>query len=182
MQKRLIVNHHLLEIMVMRLCHQLIENHGDFSDSVIIGLQPRGRQVAQRLQSTLASILGTTVPTGYLDTTFHRDDFRRRETPLAANATHIDFLIEGKKVILVDDVLYTGRSVRAAMDAMISFGRPANVELLVLVDRLYSRHLPIEPTYVGRRVNSLQSQRVLVEWEGPETQEDNIWLVTKNEE
>jgi pyrimidine operon attenuation protein / uracil phosphoribosyltransferase len=182
MQKRLIVNHHLLEIMVMRLCHQLIENHGDFSDSVIIGLQPRGRQVAQRLQSTLASILGTTVPTGYLDTTFHRDDFRRRETPLAANATHIDFLIEGKKVILADDVLYTGRSVRAAMDAMISFGRPANVELLVLVDRLYSRHLPIEPTYVGRRVNSLQSQRVLVEWKGPETQEDNIWLVTKNEE
>lgn len=182
MQKRLIVNHQLLEIMVMRLCHQLIENHGDFSDSVIIGLQPRGRRVAQRIQSTLKAILGTTVPTGYLDTTFHRDDFRRRETPLAANATHIDFLIEGKKVILVDDVLYTGRSVRAAMDAMISFGRPANVELLVLIDRLYSRHLPIEPTYVGRRVNSLQSQRVLVEWQGSDTQEDNIWLVTKNEE
>jgi pyrimidine operon attenuation protein / uracil phosphoribosyltransferase len=182
MQKRLIVNTQLLEIMVMRLCHQLIENHGDFSDSVIIGLQPRGRHVAQRLQSTLASILGTTVPTGYLDTTFHRDDFRRRETPLAANATHIDFLIEGKKVILVDDVLYTGRSVRAAMDAMISFGRPANVELLVLVDRLYSRHLPVEATYVGRRVNSLQSQRVLVEWKGAEAQEDNIWLVTKNED
>ncbi|MDX5420503.1 MAG: bifunctional pyr operon transcriptional regulator/uracil phosphoribosyltransferase PyrR [Hymenobacteraceae bacterium] len=182
MQKRLIVNHQLLEIMVMRLCHQLIENHGDFSDSVIIGLQPRGRQVAQRIQSTLATILGTTVPTGYLDTTFHRDDFRRRETPVAANATKIDFLIEGKKVILVDDVLYTGRSVRAAMDAMISFGRPANVELLILIDRLYSRHLPIEPTYVGRRVNSLQSQRVLVEWKGPESKEDNIWLVTKNEE
>ncbi|SIT91712.1 bifunctional pyr operon transcriptional regulator/uracil phosphoribosyltransferase PyrR [Pontibacter indicus] len=182
MQKRLIVNHQLLEIMVMRLCHQLIENHGDFSDSVIIGLQPRGRQVAQRIQSTLQAILGTTVPTGYLDTTFHRDDFRRRETPVAANATHIDFLIEDKKVILVDDVLYTGRSVRAAMDAMISFGRPANVELLVLIDRLYSRHLPVEPTYVGRRVNSLQSQRVLVEWQGPETQQDNIWLVTKNEE
>ncbi|PKV66572.1 bifunctional pyr operon transcriptional regulator/uracil phosphoribosyltransferase PyrR [Pontibacter ramchanderi] len=182
MQKRLIVNHQLLEIMVMRLCHQLIENHGDFSDSVIIGLQPRGRQVAQRIQSTLKAILGTTVPTGYLDTTFHRDDFRRRETPLAANATHIDFLIEGKKVILADDVLYTGRSVRAAMDAMISFGRPANVELLVLIDRLYSRHLPIEPTYVGRRVNSLQSQRVLVEWQGSDTQEDNIWLVTKIEE
>jgi pyrimidine operon attenuation protein/uracil phosphoribosyltransferase len=182
MQKRLIVNHQLLEIMVMRLCHQLIENHGDFSESVIIGLQPRGRQVAQRLQATLASILGTTIPTGYLDTTFHRDDFRRRETPLAANATHIDFLIEGKKVILVDDVLYTGRSVRAAMDAMISFGRPANVELLVLIDRLYSRHLPVEATYVGRRVNSLQSQRVLVEWKGQETQEDNIWLVTKNED
>ncbi|WP_114781472.1 bifunctional pyr operon transcriptional regulator/uracil phosphoribosyltransferase PyrR [Botryobacter ruber] len=182
MQKRLIVNHQLLDIMVMRLCHQLIENHGDFSDSVIIGLQPRGRPVAQRIQSKLADILGTTVPIGYLDTTFHRDDFRRRETPLTANETRIDFLVEGKRVILVDDVLYTGRSVRAALDAMIAYGRPANVELLVLIDRLYSRHLPIEPTYVGRSVNSLQSQRVLVEWHGPETQEDNIWLITKNEE
>ncbi|TXK37401.1 bifunctional pyr operon transcriptional regulator/uracil phosphoribosyltransferase PyrR [Pontibacter qinzhouensis] len=182
MQKRLIVNHQLLDIMVLRLCHQLIENHGDFSDSVIIGLQPRGRQVAQRLQANLQTILGVQVPTGYLDTTFHRDDFRRRNTPLAANATRIDFLIEGKKVILVDDVLYTGRSVRAALDAMIAFGRPANVELLVLVDRLHSRHLPIEPTYVGRRVNSMQSQRVLVEWKGQDTQEDNIWLITKNEE
>ena len=183
MQKRLIVNHHLLEIMVMRLCHQLIENHGDFSDSVIIGLQPRGKQVAQRIQRTLATILGKTIPTGYLDTTFHRDDFRRRETPLTANATHIDFLIEGKKVILVDDVLYTGRSVRAAMDAMIAYGRPANVELLVLIDRLYSRHLPVEATYVGRRVDSLQSQRVLVEWQGDKAaEEDNIWLITKNED
>jgi len=164
MQKRLIVNHQLLEIMVMRLCHQLIETHGDFSDSVILGLQPRGKFVAQRLQSTLATILGKQVPTGYLDTTFHRDDFRRRETPLMANATKIDFLIEGKRVILADDVLYTGRSVRAALDAMIAYGRPAGVELLVLIDRLYTRHLPIQPTYVGLHVDSLQSQRVLVEW------------------
>lgn len=182
MQKRLIVNHQLLDIMVMRLCHQLIENHGDFSDSVILGLQPRGKFVAQRIQSTLASILGKQVPIGYLDTTFHRDDFRRRDTPLTANATRIDFLIEGKKVILVDDVLYTGRSVRAALDAMIAYGRPANVELLVLIDRLYSRHLPIDATYIGQRVNSLQSQRVLVEWKGQDTPEDNIWLITKNEE
>jgi pyrimidine operon attenuation protein/uracil phosphoribosyltransferase len=182
MQKRLIVNHQLLDIMVMRLCNQLIENHGDFSDSVIIGLQPRGKHVAQRLQRTLASILGTQVPTGYLDTTFHRDDFRRRETPLTANATHIDFLVEGKKVILVDDVLYTGRSVRAALDAMIAYGRPAGVELLVLIDRLYTRHLPIQATYVGQHVDSLQSQRVLVEWQTDYNQEDNIWLITKTEE
>ncbi|ARS37610.1 bifunctional pyr operon transcriptional regulator/uracil phosphoribosyltransferase PyrR [Pontibacter actiniarum] len=182
MQKRLIVNQQLLEIMVMRLCHQLIENHGDFSDSVILGLQPRGKYVAQRIQSTLSSILGKQVPTGLLDTTFYRDDFRRRDTPLAANATKIDFLVEGKKVILVDDVLYTGRSVRAALDAMIAFGRPANVELLVLVDRLYTRHLPIQPTYVGHQVNSLQSQRVLVEWKEQQANEDAIWLVTKSDE
>ena len=182
MQKRLIVNHQLLEIMVLRLCHQLIESHGDFSDSVILGLQPRGKFVAQRIQRTLASILGREVPTGYLDTTFHRDDFRRRETPLTANATKVDFLVEGRKVILVDDVLYTGRSVRAALDAMIAYGRPASVELLVLIDRLYTRHLPIQATYVGLHVNSLQSQRVLVEWKAQQVGEDNIWLITKNED
>jgi pyrimidine operon attenuation protein / uracil phosphoribosyltransferase len=182
MQKRLIVNHQLLDIMVMRLCHQLIENHGDFSNSVILGLQPRGIFVAERIKKTLSSILGKQIPTGYLDTTFYRDDFRRRDSPLTANATKVDFLIEDKKVILVDDVLYTGRSVRAAMDAMIAFGRPANVELLVLIDRLYTRHLPIQPTYVGRQVNSLQSQRVLVEWQGAETPEDNIWLITKTDD
>ncbi|WP_266204185.1 bifunctional pyr operon transcriptional regulator/uracil phosphoribosyltransferase PyrR [Pontibacter kalidii] len=182
MQKRLIVNHQLLDIMVMRLCHQLIENHGDFSDSVILGLQPRGKYVAQRIQSTLSSILGKQVPIGLLDTTFHRDDFRRRDTPITANATKIDFLVEGKNVILVDDVLYTGRSVRAALDAMIAYGRPASVELLVLIDRLYTRHLPIQPTYVGRKVNSLLSQRVLVEWKGQQAEEDAIWLITKTDE
>jgi pyrimidine operon attenuation protein / uracil phosphoribosyltransferase len=182
MQKRLIVNHQLLEIMVLRLCHQLIENHGDFSESVIIGLQPRGIFLAERLQRTLASILGKQINTGYLDTTFHRDDFRRRDSPLTANATKIDFLIEGKKVILVDDVLYTGRSVRAALDAMIAYGRPDNVELLVLIDRLYTRHLPIQPTYVGHNVNSLKSQRVLVEWQGQDIPEDNIWLITKTDD
>src|SRR5690606_16049010 len=117
-----------------------------------------------------------------LDTTFHRDDFRRRETPLTANATKVDFLVEGKKVILVDDVLYTGRSVRAALDAMIAYGRPANVELLVLIDRLYTRHLPIQATYVGRQVNSLQSQRVLVDWQAQQAPEDAIWLITKSED
>lgn len=182
MQKRLIVNNQLLEIMVKRLCHQLIEGHHDFSNSVILGLQPRGIYVAERIQKTLAAITGKTIPTGFLDTTFHRDDFRRRENPLTANATSINFVIEDKNVVLVDDVLYTGRSVRAAMDAMIAYGRPAKVELLVLIDRLYTRHLPIEPTYVGRRVNSLESQRILVEWQGQDKTEDNIWLITKSEE
>ncbi len=182
MQKKLIVSHQLLDIMVMRLCHQLIENHGDFSDSVILGLQPRGIFAAERIQRNLASILGKQVPTGFLDTTFHRDDFRRRETPMTVNATKVDFLIEGKNVILIDDVLYTGRSVRAALDAMIAYGRPAKVELLVLIDRLYARDLPVQATYVGRQVNSLQSQRVLVEWQGQQATEDNIWLITKNED
>lgn len=182
MQKRLIVSNQLLEIMLRRLCHQLIENHGDFSNSVILGLQPRGIYVAERLQQTLQEILGRRVRTGFLDTTFHRDDFRRRETPLTANATHIDFLIEGQHVVLVDDVLFTGRSVRAALDAMIAYGRPESVELLVLIDRRYSRDLPIEANYVGQSVDTGQDQRVLVEWKNATQPEDNIWLITKNEE
>ena len=182
MQKRLIVSNQLLDIMLERLAQQLIENHHDFSNSVILGLQPRGIYVAERLQKILEKIVGTPIRTGWLDITFHRDDFRRRENPLTANATQINFIIENQQVILVDDVLYTGRSVRAALDAMIAYGRPQKVELLVLIDRRYSRDLPIEATYVGQYVNSLASQRVLVEWRTPETTEDNIWLITKTEE
>jgi pyrimidine operon attenuation protein/uracil phosphoribosyltransferase len=182
MQKRLIVRNQLLEIMLQRLAHQLIENHLNFSDSVILGLQPRGIYVAERLQRKLQEILGFPIRAGQLDITFHRDDFRYRESPLRANATRIDFHIENKKVILVDDVLYTGRSVRAALDAMIAYGRPASVELLVLIDRRYTRDLPIEAKYVGKYVNSLPTERVLVEWENDKNPENNIWLITKNEE
>lgn len=182
MQKRLIVQDQLLDIMLQRLAHQLIENHVDFSESVILGLQPRGVLVAERLQQKLEAILGFPVRLGQLDITFHRDDFRRRENPLTANATHINFHLENQKVILVDDVLYTGRSVRAALDAMMAYGRPSRVELLVLIDRRYTRHLPIEATYVGKYVHSLPSERVLVTWKNQDSPADNIWLVTKNEE
>jgi pyrimidine operon attenuation protein/uracil phosphoribosyltransferase len=168
--------------MLQRHCHQLIETHGDYSNTVLIGLQPRGKFLAQRLQKQLQQITGKNIPLGFLDTTFYRDDFRRRENPIAANATSIDFLIEDRRVILIDDVLFTGRSVRAALDAMIAFGRPAGVELLVLVDRRYQRDLPIEATYVGRHVNSLASQKVLVEWQTENTAEDTIWLISKTDE
>jgi pyrimidine operon attenuation protein/uracil phosphoribosyltransferase len=180
MQKRLLLDTRLLQVTINRLCQQLIENHGDFSNTVIIGLQPRGKALALRLVTRLNEMIGKQVPIGLLDTTFHRDDFRRRDEPLQANKTDIPFLIEGKKVVLVDDVLYTGRSVRAALDAMNSFGRPARVELLILVDRLYSRHVPIEGTYVGRKVNTLDTQKVLVEWS--ETNKvDNVWLINMEE-
>ena len=116
---------------------------------------------------------------GYLDTTFHRDDFRRREKPPEPSTTNIQFIIEDKNVILVDDVIYTGRSIRAAMDAMITFGRPRKVELLTLINRKYSRQLPIEPDYVGRDVNTIETQRVLVEWKEQGNKEDKIWLITK---
>ncbi len=178
MQKRLLFDNRLLQVTISRLCQQIIETHGDFSNTVFIGLQPRGVHFAKRLVKRLETLLGVGLPLGYLDTTFHRDDFRRRNSPLSPSITNIPFIIENKQVILIDDVLYTGRSVRAALDAMNAFGRPKNVELLVLIDRLYARHIPIQATYVGRPVNTIDSQKVDVEW--ADIEDDNqVWLVNQ---
>lgn len=164
--KRIILDNTQLELTIKRLCYQLIENHNDFSGSVLLGLQPRGILIAKRIHSALKSITGNNnIPLGSLDTTFFRDDFRRRDTPIIANKTQIDFIIENKKVILIDDVLYTGRTIRAGLDAMLAYGRPDLVELLVLIDRRYSRHLPIEPNYVGTTIDSVASERVEAKWE-----------------
>jgi pyrimidine operon attenuation protein / uracil phosphoribosyltransferase len=179
MQKKLILDSDLLDITVSRLCQQLIENHQDFENTVIIGLQPRGIFLADIIHKKLSKQLKKVIDLGLLDTTFHRDDFRRREVPVKANETRIPFIIEGKNVVLVDDVLFTGRTVRAAMDAMIAFGRPAKVELLVLIDRKYNRDLPIAPDYVGKVVNTLSSQKVLVELETGSNQ-NKIWLINKD--
>ncbi len=181
MQKRLIINSTLLGITIERLCRQVLENHDGFTDSVIIGLQAKGVFLAERIASKLEELTGKEIPFGILDISFNRDDYRRREITSKSYATDIPFRIEGKKVLLVDDVLYTGRSVRAALEALISFGRPQKVEFLALVDRKYSRDLPIEGDYIGRRVNTLPTQRVLVELKEQGFQEDNIWLITKDE-
>ncbi len=179
MQKKLILDSDLLDITLSRLCQQLIENHRDFAETVIIGLQPRGTLLADIIHQKLEKILKKDIPLGLLDATFHRDDFRRREIPVKANETRIPFVIEGKKVVLVDDVLFTGRTVRAALDAMIAFGRPAKVELLVLIDRKYNRDLPVAPDYVGKVVNTLTSQKVLVELE-EKGNNNKIWLINKD--
>lgn len=179
MQKKLILDSDLLDITISRLCQQLIENHSDFADSVIIGLQPRGIYLADLIQKKLMKLAGKEVPVGYLDVTFHRDDFRRREITKASEI-RIPFIIEEKKVILVDDVLFTGRTVRAALEAMIAFGRPSKVELLVLIDRRYNRDLPIAPDYVGKTVNTVQSQKVLVELVAQGHSQNKIWLINKD--
>ena len=100
---------------------------------------------------------------GYLDITFYRDDFRRGEKTLEANSTHINFIVENKKVVFIDDVLYTGRSIRAALTAIQSFGRPSEIELLVLIDRRFSRHLPIQPNYKGLQVDAINKEKVKVQ-------------------
>ena len=179
MQKKLILDSDLLNITVSRLCQQLIENHNNFAETVIIGMQPRGIYLADLIHQNLQKNLKTTIPLGYLDATFHRDDFRRREIAKASE-NRIPFIIESKKVVLVDDVLFTGRTIRAAMDALITFGRPAKVELLVLIDRKYNRELPIEADYVGRVVSTLSTQRVLVELQAQGHKQNKIWLINKD--
>tara|TARA_R110002050_G_scaffold204327_1_gene339656 strand:- start:146003 stop:146539 length:537 start_codon:yes stop_codon:yes gene_type:complete len=165
MRAKTILNQKHLELTINRLCYQLIENHDDFSNTVIIGMQPRGVHLSQIIRERLAEITGNQeICIGALDASFYRDDFRRRETPIEISGTTINFLIENKKVILIDDVLYTGRMVRAALDAMMDFGRPASVEYLVLIERRFSRELPVKADYVGRTIDSVVSERVDVQW------------------
>jgi pyrimidine operon attenuation protein/uracil phosphoribosyltransferase len=165
MSRKTLLNSKDIEIILHRLACQLIENHNDFSDTVLIGLQPRGSFLANRLADLLKNHHNIKdLKLGLLDITFYRDDFRRREAPLAATSTEIDFLIEDKKVVIIDDVLFSGRSIRAALTAIQSYGRPESIELLVLIDRRFSRHLPIQPNYRGRQVDAINEERVLVSW------------------
>lgn len=165
MDKRTILNSKHVEITLKRLASQLKENHGNFEDTVLIGLQPRGIHVLERLKTILEKDLDTELTCGQLDITFYRDDFRRREQPLIPSINNIDFIIEDKRVVLIDDVLYTGRSIRAALDAILAYGRPSDVELMILIDRQFERHLPIQAHYTGKLVNTLTSQVVKVEWD-----------------
>lgn len=165
-----------IDIILHRLACQLVEKYLDFSNTLLIGIQPRGKFLAERIKSILKTEYGISeVPLGFLDITFFRDDFRRHQKTLEANKTQIDFLVEDKKVVFIDDVLYTGRSIRAALTAIQSFGRPAEIELLVLIDRRFSRHLPIQPDYRGRQVDAFDEETIRVHWSEHE-QEDVVFL------
>ncbi|MFD3407535.1 bifunctional pyr operon transcriptional regulator/uracil phosphoribosyltransferase PyrR [Aquirufa sp. HETE-83D] len=180
MTRKLILSSPLLEITISRLCQELIENQIKDVETVILGLQPRGIFFAERIAKELSKHLDKAPSVGKIDATFFRDDYRRRET-VSPNSTDVPFLIENKRVILVDDVLATGRMVRAALDAMTSFGRPAKVELCVLIDRIYNRDLPINADYVGKSVNTLPTEKVLVEWTEQGHEADRIWLIPQPE-
>jgi pyrimidine operon attenuation protein/uracil phosphoribosyltransferase len=177
MSHKILLTFQEVNIILHRLACQLIENHNDFSNSVLIGIQPRGTYLANRIKYILENdykIDG--IQLGFLDITFFRDDFRRNEKVLEANKTQIDFLVEDKKVVFIDDVLFTGRSINAALTAVQSFGRPSEVELLVLIDRRFSRHLPIQPDYRGRQVDAIQDEKVKVCWNEKDG-EDAVYLI-----
>ncbi len=160
-----LLDHNQLHITLQRLAHQLVENHLSFQDTVIIGIQPRGVYLSDRIAKMVKEITkNDKVLYGKLDITFYRDDLHQSSEIHLPKKTDIEFSIEDKNVILVDDVLHTGRTIRSAMDALIDFGRPRNVELLVLIDRRFSRELPIHPDYVGQTVDTIITQKVKVEW------------------
>jgi pyrimidine operon attenuation protein/uracil phosphoribosyltransferase len=177
MQPRVILDSKKLDLTITRLCHQLIEQHKDFSKSAIIGVQPRGVMLADRVYKKLTEILKKPdILYGKLDITFYRDDFRIKGKPMIADKTEIEFSLEGKNIILIDDVLYTGRTIRSALDAMLDYGRPDDVELLVLIDRRLHRHLPIQAKYVGKIIDSITAEKVKVEWKELDGV-DKVWII-----
>ncbi|AXT59795.1 bifunctional pyr operon transcriptional regulator/uracil phosphoribosyltransferase PyrR [Aquimarina sp. AD10] len=179
MSQKLLLSAKEIDIILHRLACQLIESHTHFKDTVLIGIQPRGIFLANRIKEILVDDYQIKdVKLGYLDITFYRDDFRRGEKILEANKTHIDFIVEDKRIVFIDDVLYTGRSIRAALTAMQSFGRPQEIELLTLIDRRFSRHLPIQPNYRGRQVDAINQEKVKVHWDENEG-EDAVYLINK---
>jgi len=177
MSQKVLLTGKEINIILHRLACQLIENHNNFENTVLVGLQPRGIFVAERLRDILIKDYGiSNLKLGFLDITFFRDDFRRSDKTLEANKTTIDFVVEDKHVVFIDDVLYTGRSIRAALTAIQSFGRPLEVELLTLIDRRFSRHLPIQPNYRGRQVDAINEEKVKVTW-GKNKDEDAVYLI-----
>ena len=164
-KERQILNQQDIKITIERLCQQLIERHNDFNNTVIIGVQPRGTFLSNRIIAKLTQLLKTpNIESGNLDISFYRDDLRRREEPIVPQVMDMNLSLEGKNVVLIDDVLFTGRSIRSALDALMAFGRPKSVELLALINRRFSRHLPIQPNYVGRTIDALETEKVIVEW------------------
>ena len=170
-----------IERTLKRLSHELIEfNHG-LKNVVLLGIVTRGKSLAERVGRLLQQMEGAQlgeegIPQGYLDITLYRDDTGQTFKP--ASESHVPVELTGKKVILIDDVLWTGRTIRAALDALLAYGRPEKVELLVLIDRRFSRHLPIEPDYIGHQVDSLNSQQVKVTW-ASEGSEDKVILISE---
>ena len=161
---RVIMDSERFGLTVRRLCHQLIERYDDFSAACLVGVQHRGVWLMEVLMRELRALGVERLEHVKLDITFYGDDFRIRDKPLKANPTEMTFLVENKDVVLIDDVLYTGRTVQAALTALNDFGRARSVTLLTMVDRQFNRHLPIQPDFAGMRVDALDEAYVSVEY------------------
>ncbi|HEX4372355.1 MAG TPA: bifunctional pyr operon transcriptional regulator/uracil phosphoribosyltransferase PyrR [Puia sp.] len=169
-----ILSEQQLSFVIQRLSNQLLENHVNLENTVLIGIQPRGIFFSDRIVAELKKQISTQISYGKLDITFYRDDVRQGLHTI--NQTNIPFSIENKNVVLIDDVLYTGRTIRAALDALLDFGRPSKVELCILIDRKFSRELPIQADYVGKSIDSIISQKVKVFWKEKDSEEQVVLL------
>jgi pyrimidine operon attenuation protein/uracil phosphoribosyltransferase len=184
--QRVLLDEESIRRTLSRIAHEIIERNDDLETVALVGIHTRGVPIAQRIRTLVAERSGEELALGQLDITFHRDDVHvragqapRRAQPLVRD-TKLDFDLEGRTVILVDDVLYTGRTIRAAIDALFEYGRPDRVQLAVLADRGH-RELPIRPDYVGKNLPTTRGQRVLVEL--LEVDEiDRVILISEREE
>ena len=168
-----LLNQQQIQLTIKRLANQVLENNVELKNTVLIGIQPRGIFLSDRIVKELSSLTNA-IFYGKLDITFYRDDIRKElHIP---NQTDIKFSIEGKKVVLIDDVLYTGRTIRAALDALMDYGRPEKVELMVLIDRRYSRQLPIQADYIGKSIDSIVTQKVKVLWKDRDEKDEVILI------
>ena len=164
---------------LVRLAHEIIENNTDLSNIAIVGIRTRGEILAHRVVEHIQEISCETISQGTIDVTFYRDDFRRNNKQLIPNEVNIDFNIENKHIILVDDVLYTGRSIRAALDAINAYGRPKSVELVALINRKYNREVPIQPDYTGEDIDTRANDYVKVDWKDDQCR---VWIITDKTE
>ena len=175
LEKLVLMNEESVSRTINRLCHEIIENNSNCKNVVLIGIHNRGVPISQRIQNKIKELIGIDLQRGSLDITFHRDDYRERLVVPELMGTDINFSLDGKIVVLVDDVLYSGRTVRAALDELNSFGRASKVQLAVLVDRGH-RELPIKPDYVGKNVPTHEGEHVDVTLK--ETDEnDSVFLI-----
>jgi len=165
MDDNVVLDHDDLRRTLVRIAHEIVEKTGDGGGIALVGIHTRGAVLGQRLHALVGEMSGTEVPLGDLDISFYRDDLERQpQGAPVVHDSHLDFDLEGRTVILVDDVLYTGRTIRAAIDALFDYGRPERVQLAVLVDRGH-RELPIRPDYVGKNLPTAPGERVNVRLE-----------------
>jgi pyrimidine operon attenuation protein/uracil phosphoribosyltransferase len=162
-----------------RIAHEIVEKQAEPERLALVGIHRRGAILARRLRDLLAELVDVDVPLGDIDISFYRDDLSRRADAPVVNASHVDFDVDGRTIVVVDDVLYTGRTVRAAIEAIFDYGRPARVQLAVLADRGH-RELPIRPDYVGKNLPTSRGERVNVRVE--ELDGEDAVTITADEE
>ena len=179
LEPKIILNSNQLKLTIHRLAYQLIENHNDFTNSIIVGLQPRGILLAKMLHQIISQKLQKEIDFGILDHSLYRDDLHLKNSIQTLSENKMPHNIENKNIILIDDVLFTGRSIRSALDALVDYGRPRDIELLVLIDRKLHRHMPIQAKYVGKTIDSIDSEKVNVSLQNP-IEESIVYLTQTN--